>query len=62
MSSTYHVIRNGTHLEMSAEELRALSGSEAAVELDIEWYLSHGGTTHEEFRGSHHAKGKDPVD
>lgn len=50
---TYHIIKNGQSMEVSVDALNRINESGESVELDIQWYLNHGGTTHEEFVKTH---------
>lgn len=55
--STYHIIKNGKPLGVSSEELQIMNESNESVELDIQWYLSNGGITHEDFKKNHPING-----
>lgn len=44
-------------MEVSSEELQTINESSESVELDIQWYLSNGGITHEDFKKSHPLNG-----
>ena len=55
--NTYHIIKNGKPLEITSEELQTINESNETIELDIQWYLSHGGITHEDFKKSHPING-----
>ena len=51
---TYHIIRNGVKEEVSASELNRFDEStENNYELDMEWYLSNGAITLEDFKKAH---------
>ncbi|MBR6416090.1 MAG: hypothetical protein IKS22_08300 [Bacteroidales bacterium] len=51
----YHYLRDGKKVEMTLEEARALneSKSDSTLEFDVQWYLSHGYITSEEFEKNH---------
>ena len=49
----YHIIKNGKPLEVSSEELQIMNESTDTIELDIQWYLSNGGITHDDFKKTH---------
>ena len=40
-------------MEVSSEELHAIQESNESAEFDVQWYLDHGGITHEDFVKSH---------
>lgn len=46
---TYHIIRNGVKEEVTATQLNLLTESNERIDGDIEWYLSHGYVTAEDF-------------
>jgi hypothetical protein len=51
---TYHIIRNGIKEEVSVSELNSINEStDNSYKFDIEWYLSHGAVTLEDFKKSH---------
>ena len=50
---TYHVIKNGKRIEISAEELNALTESKEEILLDVEWYLNNGAITLEDYKKKH---------
>lgn len=50
---THHIIRNGVKEEVTTTQLRMLNESQDKIECDIEWYLSHGAITLEEFERTH---------
>ncbi len=48
---TYHIIRNGVKEEVTTSALNRIDEStDNNYELDIEWYLSHGYVTLEDFK------------
>ncbi len=51
----YHYLRDGKRVEMTLEEARALneSKSDSSLEFDVQWYLSHGYVTLDEFEKTH---------
>ena len=51
---TYHIIRNGVKEEVTASELRIIEDSgDTNWNLDVDWYLSNGCVTMEEFKKTH---------
>lgn len=51
----YHYLKDGEKVEMTLEEARALNESmtKTSLEFDVQWYLSHGYITSEEFEKNH---------
>lgn len=47
---TYHIIKNGERIEISAEELNDLTESKDEILLDIEWYCNNGAITLEDYK------------
>lgn len=50
---TYHIILDGNRMEVSVSELQRLKDEDREILLDVQWYLEHGGITHEEFVKTH---------
>ena len=46
----HHIIRNGVKETVTPEQLQLLNDNNEDFQLDIEWYLSHGAVTLEEFK------------
>ena len=51
---TYHIIRNGVKEEIPASELNKIAeATNSNYEFDMEWYLSNGAITLEDFKKMH---------
>ena len=49
----HHIIRNGVKETVTTEKLNLLKESNEKIQCDVEWYLSHGAITLEDFKKSH---------
>ncbi len=49
----HHIIRNDVKETVTTEQLRLLNENNEDVRCDIEWYLSHGYVTSDEFNKTH---------
>lgn len=47
---TYHIIKEGTHKEVTSDELKQLNESQSNFTFDANWYLSNGYVTLESIR------------
>ena len=54
-SKKYHYLRNGEKVTMTLKEAKNIneSNSKESLEFDVQWYLSHGYVTSEEFEKNH---------
>ena len=50
---TYHIIKNGTPQEVTADELNRLTEAKEDIRCDVQWYLNHGYMTAEDYKKKH---------